>query len=233
MDVVYLVKPAEQQYELRYSLRSLQNLPHDNVYLAGGLPSWVDGVEHLSTIQVPGEKHPNALRNWRAAMESDEVSDPFILMNDDHFVMQAQDDGMPVLNWGSVRDVINVPTLGSTFRRSMVATLEILEREGFEDPVSYQLHVPLIIHKAQLLDVMRRFPNDTPGIWLQYVTLAGNLYDWGGESYAHDVKVHDVFSSPDWVQASPFLSTSDDSFNRGTIGGYIRNRFKHPSPYER
>ena len=41
-DIVYFVKPSEDNDELKYSLRSLKNLNHGQVYLVGYRPSWVD-----------------------------------------------------------------------------------------------------------------------------------------------------------------------------------------------
>ena len=35
MDLVYLVRPGEQNEELRWSLRSLVNLPHERVFEVG------------------------------------------------------------------------------------------------------------------------------------------------------------------------------------------------------
>lgn len=234
MDVVYLTKPEEAQPELRYSLRSLQNLPHDRVWLAGYKPSWVsDAVGHIPTEQVPGEKHPNALLNWRAALESSGVSDPFILANDDHFVMRPV-ESMPVLNWGPLDHVVaSFASKYTPFWDSMVETRNLLWGLGHEDSLSYQLHVPLIQRKAEMLDVMTRFPNTAPGIWLQYVTLAGAIYDWGGTTLRDDVKVYDIWGAPSWMRDTDFLSTTDDSFNRGAAGTYIRNSFPEPSQYER
>jgi len=234
MDVVYLVKPSNDNEELRYSLRSLQNLPHDQVWFAGHKPRWATGVNHIPVTQYPSAKHQNSVRNQRAAYEHPEISDPFLLLNDDHFVMKPQ-DRMPVLNWGFVDDVLeDEPRLGASFRASMQYTRELLTALGFENPLSYQLHVPLIIHKEQMLRVMEEFPNEAPGINIQYVTLAGNLYGWGGKSLPHDVKLLDRFEPvPQWARESDFLSTSDGAFNYGTGGQYIRASFPARGPYEK
>ena len=41
-DVVYCVKDDPDNEELRYSLRSLKNLPHQKVWIYGGGPKWLN-----------------------------------------------------------------------------------------------------------------------------------------------------------------------------------------------
>lgn len=234
MDVVYLVKSSSENDELRHSLRSLRNLPHDRVFFAGYKPQWVTNVEHIPTVQLAGMKHPNSMRNQRAALLDPRVSDPFILMNDDHFVMQPQSQ-MPILNWGKVRDVLeNCKTLGQTFQASMQYTEKLCHSLGHMNPLSYQLHVPLVIHKSQLLDVFDRFENTAPvGIWIQYVTITGNEYAWGGETYNEDVKIYDPLQHvTSKYKSLDFLSTTDRAFQYGFAGSYIRGKFRKKSPYE-
>ncbi|MFF3129757.1 hypothetical protein ACFVRD_48125 [Streptomyces sp. NPDC057908] len=40
-DIVYVVRPWNQNEQLRYSLRTLANLPHRRVWIAGYCPTWV------------------------------------------------------------------------------------------------------------------------------------------------------------------------------------------------
>lgn len=233
-DVVYLVKPEDENEELRYSLRSLEkNLPHGRVFFAGYKPSWVQNVEHIATEQIEGEKHQNSLRNQWAAFTSDEVSDTFYLFNDDHFVMKRMNE-VPILNWGDLEHaLVNCKNLGWSFRNSMLRTRTLLLDRKLST-VSYQLHIPLVTPKQQLRDTFLEFPSpDADGTWLHHFTLAGNIYNWGGVSQDHDVKVHSWYEIPWWAERSPFLSTSDESFAYGEIGKHIRSQFPEPSRYER
>lgn len=234
-DVVYIVKPNDDNEELRYSLRSLsKNLNHDKVYFAGHKPAWVQNVIHIPTIQVLGEKHPNSLRNQMAAYTHPDISDTFYLFNDDHFVMKRHEE-MPILNWGPLDHALTKlrHTLGPSFAFSMETTQQILLDMGLST-TNYQLHVPCVIPKAQLVDVFANFPSPAPnGAWLHQVTLAGNIYQWGGESRERDVKVHELYVLPQGIERADFLSTSDKSFEYGLIGQYIRARFPEKCEYER
>lgn len=233
-DVVYIVKPEERNDELRYSLRSLsKNLKHDRVFFAGYLPSWVQNVTHIPTTQVKGQKHPNSLRNQMAAYTHPEVSSTFYLFNDDHFIMQRHEE-MPILNWGDLSHALSTcNTLGPSFAFSMATTRDLLIEMGLTT-LNYQLHIPCVIPKDQLVRVFTDFETPRPnGAWLHQVTLAGNIYAWGGESYTKDVKVHELYTLPQGIERSQFLSTSDQSFEYGLIGQYVRAQFPEKCEYER
>lgn len=227
MDVVYPLKRGVQHAELRYSLRSLKNLPHDRVFLVGGLPDWATGVEHIQVDRRP-TKYKDAAANIAAACNDPRVSDPFILMNDDFFVMKPIDQ-VPVLNRGRVRDVeqtYRTNGIASKYLAGMIQTREELEFLGYEDPLSFELHVPMVVHKQMRLKAIEmgaRFP-----VW-HARTAYGALARLEGETI-EDVKIHDRDVHPDHNQT--FLSTSDTTFVQGPVGTYIRAKFPYGCQYE-
>ena len=83
MDVVYIFKEdAENNSEdLRYSLRSLRNLPHNKVFIAGDKPAWATNIRHIPVAQTK-TKGENWSMNLSATVKSLEVSDNFLMMND-------------------------------------------------------------------------------------------------------------------------------------------------------
>lgn len=232
-DVVYIVRPGDKNDELRHSLRSLSNLKHDRVFFAGYKPSWVQGVEHIDVEQIPGQKHPNSLRNQWAAYTNEDVSNEFYLFNDDHFVMQKFDE-LPVMHWGELNHALSTcNTLGASFALSMATTRDILLDLGLPT-INYQLHVPLLIPKQQMEYVFRNFETPAPnGAWIHQVTIAGNMFGWGGVKFEKDVKVHELYTLPQGIERASFLSTSDRSFEYGLIGQYIRAQFPEKCEYER
>ena len=158
MDVVYLCRAGENE-ELRWSMRSLKNLPHDKVWIFGGKPpAWVTGVEHVDVSQE-GQKAAVTTRAMRAACNHDGVSDPFIVMNDDFFIVKPQ-AGCPVWHQGTIEETIerfeseDERNRGSEYMSEMRQTLDILEQMGFVDPLSYELHTPLVIYKETMLEAL-------------------------------------------------------------------------------
>ena len=234
-DVVYIVKASHSNEELRYSLRGLKNLPHDNVWFAGFMPNWVQNVRHIPVNQLVGMKHENSLANQRAALRHRGVSDTFYLFNDDHFIMKPLEK-MPRIVWGPNLDyaIENCTTLGESFKFSMITTRDILRERGATE-LNYQLHIPCVIDKAQMRECMERIPTPhTNGAYLHHLTLCMNLYRRKPEGmYMQDVKMHDIYDLPEDIDNYTFLSTSDRSFTYGNIGNYIRSRFPERSIYER
>lgn len=227
-DIVVPVRQGLVNEQLRYALRSwAANLPHRRVWVVGYRPPWLTGVEHIPTRQT-GTKYRNTTLAVRTACEHPDVSDPFLLCNDDFFVMLPVPE-MPVLHRGPVRDVErHYVTRGSgKYLRGMRETRDLLVRLGYPDPLSYELHVPLPVDKAGMLHAL------DVGRHLDVVhkrTLYSNLAGLGG-TRIRDVKV--ITRTGGFSRNSTFLSTMPDSFARGLVGAFIRGRFPRRSPYER
>ncbi|WP_435109396.1 hypothetical protein [Nocardiopsis synnemataformans] len=227
MDVVYVVGPQKRSDELRYSLRALAaHVPHDRVWIVGHMPRWVQGVRHIPRAQF-STKWANSTGNMRVACSHPEVSDSFIYMNDDFFTMRPLEE-IPVLHRGPVADVA-ARTPHSRYREGMLATARALRALGVAEPLSYELHVPMVVDKARMLDALSR--PQVRGIPVVHKrTLYGNLAQVGGEQAA-DVKVHSA------SQAAPsddplFISTNPGAFTDGPVGRLIREAFPTPCRYE-
>ena len=223
MDVVYIVRPGDYNEELRYSLRSLSNITHDAVWMAGYRPFWVSGVGHIPTVQYL-DKHANSTANVRAACEHAGVSDPFILFNDDFFVTRPVGQ-VPAWHRGSVAEFIRGSRMAGAYRSGAAATAELLTTLGHPDPNSYELHTPLIVDKQTML---RALDLGRGVRTLHKRTLYANLAGLGGHRH-DDVKVDgDALPDKSW----PFWSTSDMAFTHGRAGQLIRGLFGESSPYE-
>jgi hypothetical protein len=84
MDFVYICKPGDNE-ELRYSIRSvLYSFPDANIWLVGGKPSWYSG--NYIYVDQKHHKYANAINNLHAICDSNEISEEFVLMNDDFFI---------------------------------------------------------------------------------------------------------------------------------------------------
>lgn len=221
-DVVYIVGPnCGDASELRYSLRSLVNIPHSRVFIVGNLPAWAKNVTHIPTRQL-STRYLNAFRNLVAACESRQIGESFIFMNDDFFIMKKL-ESLPALHRGPI-SIHRLHHSGMYFKQIM-NTKRALENEGFSKILSYELHVPMIFEKSKLLTALRLaqargVPNKR--------TFYGNYWGVGGQQI-DDVKISDG-RSPTGQEV--FLSTSDGSFRRYEVGRYIRARFPDPCEYE-
>jgi len=240
MDIVYLVKhdPQNDSEELRYSLRSLKNLPHNNVVIVGEKPDWVTNVTYIPVAQNK-TKNENVTMNLRAAINSELVSDNFILMNDDFFIMKELEQ-MPSLNFGAMADVIEMYNKrypeGTDYIKNMTKLYDLLVSRGQKQPMSYELHTPMILNKknVQSLYVEPKEP------FYQFRSYYGNFFNIEGVTVP-DVKVFlepqhnnpDYNSDPEqYLDDQTFLSVTGGSFKRGIPGHYVRKKLNEKSIYE-
>jgi len=228
MDVVYLIKGGHNE-ELRWSLRSLSNLPHDRVWLFGGKPpEWVQNTEWVKTPQ-DDTRYRNTTRAMVAACEHPDVSDPFILMNDDFYILRKTKN-IPALNRGTVEEVLaeyraQYPN-SDAYVDGMGATLERLREMGYENPLSYELHTPLVVDKAKMLEAIEA-GSDLSVIHKR--TMYGNLAGLRGRKI-EDVKVR---SPKDTIPRGTFLSTVEQSFEevRPVLRYFLGDEMCHYESY--
>ncbi|MEU7323426.1 hypothetical protein ABZ682_23170 [Streptomyces griseoviridis] len=227
LDLVVPVREGPANQQLRYALRSWRaNLPHRRVWIIGYKPSWLGGVGFVPALQT-GTKYANTTQAVRLACEHPEITDTFLYANDDMFVMDPLTE-MPVLHRGLVRDVeaYHAARSSGAYLHGMRETRDVLADHGYDNPLSYELHVPLPVSKAGML---RALDAGRHVDVLHKRTAYGVLSEIGGEQIA-DVKV--LHRSPRFDRSTPFLSTMPDSFANGEVGRVIRSRFPSPSDYE-
>lgn len=226
-DIVYICRPGENE-ELRYSLRSVQaNLPHSRIFIVGDAPSWVRNTE-LVKVPLRRDKQLTAQANLEVACRHSEISDPFIIFNDDMYILEAMNE-LPVLHLGELTTVIAQHAIGSAYRRAMQRTYDrMLELDIGSSPLlSYELHTPMLIRKDPMLEALEL----GAGIHgMHNRTMYGNLVRLGG-TLSNDFKVYNNDRNIDF-DALPFLSTSDRTFLYHPAGRYIRKTFTESSIYE-
>lgn len=230
MNFVYISRGDENQ-ELRYSIRSVEHhFPNSEVWVVGGISNWYKG-KNIPLEQSSG-KYKNAVANLKTIVESDEIPEEFILMNDDFFILDKINT-IPYYHEGllSVKiekykklkmDTNYIGKLGSTYAK--------LEKMGFKEPLSYETHTPMLMAKSKLKEILQYCPAN---FWR---SLYGNIYQVGGEEIK-DVKVYyrdrlSEISNNHQEQKIPFLSTDDESFIKIKDSLFL-DKFKNKSRYER
>lgn len=231
-DIVYLVKDAPANEELRYSLRSVcENFPFRKIWFYGGRPSYLKPDEWVHVVQNQRTKWMRTTNMIRKACENPDVTEDFWLFNDDFFVM----DKMAWHNcWPYESDLYKhiVEIENRHGQKATAYTKELrwlvreLEQHGL-DTKNYALHMPILINKEKALQTLDAFPNCP-----MFRSLYGNMHklaDQGGIEI-RDVKIAGLDRKPD--EEAVYISTTDDSFASGKAGEYIRRRFPEPCKYE-
>jgi hypothetical protein len=208
LDLVYICKEGPNE-ELRYSIRSaVKNLTFDNLWVVGGKPNWYIG-NYLEVAQNKS-KYLNARNNLRALCNSSQISESFILMNDDFYIIKKVAE-VPYMHGGLLSSKIKKyeEITGKTrYVLMLKKTFTNLFRRFKNEVLDYELHVPMIMEKEKLLKVL-----EAPDLWRSRY---GNTYGVGGIEI-DDVK---VYSTGSLVKKSydinvlkyDYLSSNDDSF---------------------
>ena len=226
MDIVYICRKGQNE-ELRYSLRSVvKNLPESRVWVVGYKPDWYVG----DFIPVPdtSNKFDNIRLALAAAASDPRISRNFIYMNDDFFLIKP----VKILrnyNGGSLSDKITRyrqidPT--SRYVISLKKTLEYLKMSGVEDPLDYDIHIPMTINKNKFLEIAY--------LPFQARSVYGNIYNIASAKMRDVKRYHKTSPMSEHSYLGneyPFISSEDKSFDllKETL---LAEMFPEPSRYE-
>ncbi len=224
-DVVIVCDPRVLRDELQYALRSLDNVPHGRVFMVGANPHWVVGVHHVP-FRVR-EKWTALTEVWRQVIPHLDLTAEFIYTEDDYFVLDPIDD---IPNYHTPKTLRERCHGGDSkgnggWGRSMKNTLALLEANGHPDPLSFDVHIPMVVERD-------RIPTwDLSEKWLRYRSLVGNTATRPPVEIRRDVKARSVEEARD-IRPLGFLSSQDSSF-QAAVRPILREVFPDPCRYEK
>lgn len=228
-DVVYPVKLTRNgNRELRLSLRSLSNIPHRNVYVVA--PERIEWLsDDVRFIECPDDhvSYENVNRKLLAACSVDDLSENFVYMNDDIFIMREMTD-IPYWALSSTLqtrlDEYKVTGLG-IYAQDLMKTKQFLE-EYRQSTIDFESHSPIVFHKGILEQIL------TQNIRLGHRhTLYGNLTFQKPVYLDKDFKLY--FTDGQIDENQPIISTIEEAFTRNcAVSRYLENKFANKSIYE-
>lgn len=225
LDIVYVLKCGryEDCDELRFSLRSLDNIPHRDVHIFGDKPDWVRNIIYHDFAQVE-ERWANVNKLLKCACYDQSVTDDFILMNDDFYIMSAIDD-VPYYADETLMDRYNEIAKEyeneSLYQRGLKQASEALS-EAHKPTCNFELHIPIILNKKKLLPIVKKYPKSCARR-----SLYCNIY--GIKPVQHkDVKIYDPEARN---LPTDFLSSNDGKFT-GSLREVVESRFPNKCKYE-
>jgi hypothetical protein len=230
MDFVYICKEGINE-ELKYSIRSVvESFPDSKIWVVGGKPDWYVG--NYINVEQKESKYKNAVENLKTISTSDQISESFVLMNDDFYIIKKIDKienfhGGYLLNKINLYQKLNG---NSQYTRKLSGTYKKLKALGFENPLDYELHVPMIMEKEKLkiiLELIDQF------LWR---SIYGNKFEVGGTEI-QDVKVYTsgplVLKSYNLnIDSHTYLSSADSSFNN-IFNKILKDKFNKKTKFER
>lgn len=230
-DVVFVVHEHVRRPELQYALRSWSLVPHSQVWFVGGLPDWVRNVNHVPFPD--SEKWRNISDKFRSLHFLDGLADWFYYTEDDYFILQPQERIPHYVHKQSLRERVHGLETKQVRRKPLTgwkgyltATLDVLVEAGVEDPLSYDVHVPLLVEKAKLpVHLESRWP-------VSWRSLYGNFSGLPSQPIKTDVKSHHSAKAK-VAQETGFLSSAEGTFRKSGVEATLQKLFPEPSPYEK
>jgi hypothetical protein len=230
MDFVYICKDGSNE-ELRYSIRSVvESFPDSTIWVVGGKPTWYSG-NYINVKQVL-TKYRNAIQNLKAICSSNDISEKFILMNDDFYIVKNI-SFIDTYHGGLLLDKINLYqkiNSNSNYTRKLFATYKKIKSLGIDSPLDYELHVPMVMEKQKLKQILE---NNDQFLWR---SIYGNTFNVGGKQM-EDVKVYSkgplVLKSYNLnKEEHVYLSSADTSFDI-ILNSILRKQFVEKTKYEK
>lgn len=227
-DVVYFVKNAPHNEELRYSLRSIEkNFPHATVWIYGFCPYELNADRVINVEQMEPTKWQNTRKLMAAACANDDITPDFWLFNDDFFIMKPITELPPLYDGDIITHIEEIKArhggTATAYTNQLEHLAKTLKTAGYGTK-NYAIHKPMLINRAKMRETLEKYP-DEPMLRALY----GNMHNIGGQP-AKDCKIAAHLRPNTKDQA--IISTDDFAFANLDTGDYIRAQFPDKCHYE-
>lgn len=227
IDVFYPLKHGGSKHnnlELRYSLRAIEkNLSgFDRVFISTEvLPDWLTNVYHLQV-----KDNPKAVPDWNMmnkVYHAEGISETFLFMNDDHFIMKPyQVDTFPNYYYSTL-DIYCRKRGKDGYGYRARNTMDWLNKQGLK-LLHFDIHYPILYNLKAFRDVMDQVPWATEKKGFIVKSLYGNAMKLHG-TYTHDNKTGKI------EPALPVFSTYPHI--KQSLINYLQQCFPKPSRFEK
>jgi len=224
MDIVYVYKRWPKNWiELRYSLRSLQNIYHKNVFIVWDKPIRSKNIIHIKADDI-WNKFNNVINKYKIICKDDRISDDFILMHDDNYILKSIKKVETYKRWTLKEhaDIIYKKFWDNMYYKSIKAVYDM-----FPDWDSFDVHCPVVYNKKRFKEIIDKYWTI---IWSKR-SIYHNYFNIKGIQYNNkDCKIfkNNIDINEDWL----FLSSDDSVVKDKRFIDFIDNRFPNKSEYE-
>jgi len=230
MDVLYLLKRTKDNKELKYSLRSLQNIDHNRVFIAGELPSFKTSNINYIPTNILDSKYVTTTYNINTACQSD-ISENFILMNDDFYFLKPTKLEDLNLDRGYLKDQVEYYKKHhnplTKYDQNVFNTYNYYKELNKNNVKSFELHAPIIINKNNFKSILPLLKNESLHCCKR--TIYGNMFIKDSKTI-EDVKILSNKTMKDKWETMQFMSTSENIMS--LVEPFLKQKFLNKSIYE-
>ena len=201
IDVVYpLAATAKgpEDFELRYSLRSLETQPWaGQVFVIGHKPPWLKNAIHIPFADQwnLNFKDKNLIKKMLRSCVDERISDPFVANSDDQYWLKPIEpedmlipprENPPQMDAAIQGRKINpYPTFRNPWVKRQFQTVKFLKGHG-KSTTCFDGHVPYLIHKGLYIKTMAQIPWEIGDGFLIVV-----YHGWNWDALANGHKIED------------------------------------------
>lgn len=161
-DIVYMLKTplSLDGMELKYSLRSLKNIPHGRVFMVTPtLPDIVDPdkVIHISHLPVHEAKYDDLGEKWKWLGTNTEMTDNVTYMDDDYYILNPVPRAGPKASFQPLWVLIEFYErkkemyIGKTeVSDAIINTMRLLKEQGINEPLAPCQHFPWPVKRSNI-----------------------------------------------------------------------------------
>ena len=238
-DIVYFLGEdlPDDGRELRYSLRSLSNISHGDVYmLAPDIPDWVQEVGWLPWEQLPmkqldiSEKY-KWLTHLGYESSNEIIRDDVLVMDDDYYIIKSMRDVPLIYNMPMAAKARTRPDPNDEMGNMLRNTLRLLLERNIGVPLAAVLHVPFPITRSMMPVHLEdsRGPYEWKTIYLNWAMSKGVR----GKSSLIDPKItHEQDIALTLEYNDGFISSMQHVFDELNMDEILSNFFPERSRYE-
>lgn len=160
IDLVYPLgsQSLHQNIELQYSLASVERYlkGYRNIYIVGDHPGFDGNFIHIPAADDGKNRQDNIRKKIELACQLPELSERFLFMNDDFFLLQECDVDMPYYYDSNLAIAHKGKRKPGHYKQAIYNTLITLAEADL--PLRYyDVHTPIIYDKALFPQVMSRY----------------------------------------------------------------------------
>jgi len=242
LDIVYPLTHLSKHrddWELRYSLRSLQQQPWvGQLYLVGHCPGWVHNAIHVPCSDpYAGCKDANIINKILLICNLPGLSQEFVVNSDDQYFLQSvpEEELQPVLESPNRLAEYKMKSGINTWHRRVVDSVKWCVARKLPDWL-FQSHVPYIVDKVQYPMAMSKVPwgngnGFTTHIYFNLTATKEPEKESRGRTLRVKIRINEAELRKQTVGAL-FFNHNDNGL-QPCVKNFLEERFPTPSRWEK
>lgn len=230
MDLVYVIgqRTFWDNNESKFSLRSAErNLEFDKVFMIGKKPKFFnDQVIEIKASDNLGHKYFNVANKIWLALNNRNISEDFIFMNDDFFILKEYKE-IPYYYNLTLRDWIrNWPKYKGKYYNHLKDVYKYFPNGKF-----FELHFPIVLNKKKAIKIFKKYNLFKVAVMLRsyYCNEYYNQLEPILPSKDYKIYNYEQFMLN---RKAPFVSTTNETAVLPDFKNFIKSRFAKKSSFE-